>query len=223
MPIPLPQKETIILDVHPPHESVHTWRDFLIHIGTITLGLFIALSLEGFIESMHHRHLVVEARENIHSEIEENRQQLAQNVDSLQKDAARMKQNILIIRQLRDHPHTPHATLHFEVAWYGFEDAAWHTARDTGALSYMPFNEVQRLSELYAQQQYINSRGSALFTDQALAPRAIAAEDSVDDLRPAEIDDLLRNTTALNAQIDALQELLKHFEADYTENEKLEQ
>ena len=211
-----------MLDVHPPHAAAHSWRDIFIHLATITVGLFIALSLEGFIETIHHHHLVAEARENIHSEIEENRQQLPLNVTALQKDAERMRQNILVIRQLRDHPHTPHEALHFEASWSGFEDAAWHTARDTGALSYMPYSEVQQLSQLYAQQQYINTRGTAFFTDQALAPRAIAAEASVDDLRPAEIDDLLRNTTALSAQIDALQELLKHFEAQYAEAEKLE-
>ena len=29
-------------DVHPPHEASHTWKDFFIHIATITIGLLIA-------------------------------------------------------------------------------------------------------------------------------------------------------------------------------------
>ena len=28
-----------MLDVHAPHEAVHTWRDFFIHIATIVVGL----------------------------------------------------------------------------------------------------------------------------------------------------------------------------------------
>jgi hypothetical protein len=32
-----------MLDVHAPHEAVHTWRDFFIHIATIGLGLLIAV------------------------------------------------------------------------------------------------------------------------------------------------------------------------------------
>jgi hypothetical protein len=211
-----------MLEVHAPHTAIHGWRDFLLHITTITIGLLIAIGLEQTVEYFHHRHLVAEARENLHSEIEANWQQLPVNLAAMQKDGERMKHNILVIRQLRDHPHTPHDALHFEVSWSGFEDAAWNTARDTGALSYMPFAEVQQLSQLYAQQQYINTRGTALFTEQALAPRAIAAEASVDDLHPAEIDDLLRSTTALSAQIGALQELMTHFESEYTEAEKLE-
>ena len=68
-----------MIDVHPPHAAVHGWRDFLIHIATITLGLFIALSLEGALEAMHHRHLVREARENIRKELEENERQAGKN------------------------------------------------------------------------------------------------------------------------------------------------
>ena len=46
-----------MLDVHPPHEKVHGFKDFLLHILTITIGLLIALSLEGCVEWRHHRHL----------------------------------------------------------------------------------------------------------------------------------------------------------------------
>ncbi len=40
-----------MLDVHPPHQPVHGWRDFLIHLLTITVGLLIALGLEAVAES----------------------------------------------------------------------------------------------------------------------------------------------------------------------------
>jgi hypothetical protein len=45
-----------MLDVHPPHESVHTWTDFFIHIATICVGLLIAIGLEQAVEALHHRH-----------------------------------------------------------------------------------------------------------------------------------------------------------------------
>jgi hypothetical protein len=34
-----------MLDVHPPHNPTHTWRDFFIHIATIVIGLIIAVGL----------------------------------------------------------------------------------------------------------------------------------------------------------------------------------
>jgi hypothetical protein len=36
-----------VIDIHPPHQAAHSWRDIFVHLATITVGLFIALSLEG--------------------------------------------------------------------------------------------------------------------------------------------------------------------------------
>lgn len=45
-----------MLDVHAPHESIHTWKAFFIHIATICVGLSIAVGLEQTVEAVH-RHL----------------------------------------------------------------------------------------------------------------------------------------------------------------------
>jgi hypothetical protein len=45
-----------MLDVHSPHAPTHTWRDFFIHIATITIGLLIAVALEQTVEAIHHHH-----------------------------------------------------------------------------------------------------------------------------------------------------------------------
>ena len=61
-----------MLDVHPPHEAAHTWKDFFIHIATITIGLLIAIGLEQTVEAVHRS---VERRallHDIHVECEEN-------------------------------------------------------------------------------------------------------------------------------------------------------
>ena len=42
-----------MLDVHPPHQPTHTWRDFFIHIATICVGLLIAVGLEQTVEAIH--------------------------------------------------------------------------------------------------------------------------------------------------------------------------
>ena len=45
-----------MLDVHAPHETVHTWKSFLTHIAAIVVGLLIAVGLEQTVEFFHHRH-----------------------------------------------------------------------------------------------------------------------------------------------------------------------
>jgi hypothetical protein len=54
-----------MLEVHPPHQSVHTWKDFFIHIGAIAIGLLLALALEQAVEAVHHAH----QREKIEEQI----------------------------------------------------------------------------------------------------------------------------------------------------------
>jgi hypothetical protein len=206
-----------MLDVHPPHHAANTWRDFFIHIATIAVGLLIAIGLEASVEWMHHRHLVAEARENIHREIVENQEILPRNLESLQKDSDQLKENIATIRQLRDHPKDLHGKILYNLYWSGFSDAAWRTARDTGALSYMPYDEVQHLSQLYGQQQYISGLGTGIFTEQGKAAGPIFAEGSIEQLTPAEVDRLMVNTTSLYVQVEALKELLGQLKTDYSE------
>ena len=89
------------MDIHPPHEPVHTWKEVLIHLGIITLGLFVALMLEGFVEWMHHRQLVSEARANIRQEISANTQQTDKDLTSLKRNEERLKQNLAQLANIR--------------------------------------------------------------------------------------------------------------------------
>jgi hypothetical protein len=56
-----------MLDVHPPHEAVHTWKGFLIHIAAIAIGLLLALGLEQTVETVHHARQRAEIEEQIRS------------------------------------------------------------------------------------------------------------------------------------------------------------
>jgi hypothetical protein len=50
-----PEISAPMLDMHAPHQLVHTWKDFFIHIATIAVGLLLAVALEQSIEALHHR------------------------------------------------------------------------------------------------------------------------------------------------------------------------
>ena len=61
-------EETPVIDVHAPHGGMHTWKDFWIHLGTITLGLLIAISLEQSVEYFHHMHQRHQLEDDLHAE-----------------------------------------------------------------------------------------------------------------------------------------------------------
>jgi hypothetical protein len=64
------------MEIHAPTGTVESLKDFGLHLLIVTVGILIALSLEGLVEWRHHRALVEEARANIASEVRENQKGL---------------------------------------------------------------------------------------------------------------------------------------------------
>ena len=60
-----------MLDVHSPHHTPHTWRDFIIHIATICVGLLIAVGLEQAVEAINRHHERGDLRESLAHENEQ--------------------------------------------------------------------------------------------------------------------------------------------------------
>jgi len=69
-----------MLDVHPPHQAVHTWKDFFIHIATIVVGLCIAVGLEQTVEKLHQRHQRHHLQEALQKDGEANREYIQDNI-----------------------------------------------------------------------------------------------------------------------------------------------
>ena len=142
-----------MLDVHPPHEPVHGWRDFFVHLSTITIGLLIALSLEGCVEWRHHRHLVHEAEASLQREIESNAKGLEGVLEDVRKEQEVLKQDVAVMKKIIANPKVPNRdemTINFRIRT--FDDVSWKTAQSTGALSYMPYERAQEYSNIYGAQ-----------------------------------------------------------------------
>jgi hypothetical protein len=142
-----------MLDVHPPHETIHGWRDFLLHILTITIGLLIALSLEATVEAFHHRSEVNETREALRKELVENRTRFASDVRFFREETTMLRRDLAVLRALKlrqEVPGTELGGLVLRSSYVRMNDAAWRTAQSTSVTALMPQAEVQRTAELYA-------------------------------------------------------------------------
>lgn len=140
-----------MLDVHAP-EHIGGLRDFMIHLLTITVGLLIALGLENAAEAMHHGHQRREAEELIRQELEDNRHQLQQAETDIETETKNM---VLVLdfleARLASKPGNPdQLSLNYHEG--PLEDSAWLTASSTGAVSYMPYSEVQKFALAYKEQ-----------------------------------------------------------------------
>jgi hypothetical protein len=203
-----------VLDVHPPHARIRSWQDFFLHLTTITIGLFIALSLEGMVEWIHHRHLVHQARATIYKEMTDNRRLLAEDLTSIKEDRARIEADIKLLTGLRAGAKFEHgSSLQYHVDWSSFVDSAWRTAEATGALNYMDYETTQTLSGIYSQQHYLTERGQRVFDEQnrAIAPILITGDPNL--MSKDEIQLTLQRSADLVADLRALGQLLEQFDA----------
>ncbi len=200
------------MDIHAPMEPIRSWRDIALHLGIITIGLLIALSLEGMVEYVHHRHLLNEARANIRQELEDNHQAAQDDLALLQKNIEREQANIRTLHALMQDPKHFRGSIENTFSFNSMDDAAWRTARDTGALSYMPYNEVQRYSDLYMIEDLVNTTAITIAQRDYLALAPTREGYDFDSLPPGEFTQMLRDNAAVEVQLSTLTQIVKQFD-----------
>ena len=139
-----------MLEVHPPHHTPNTWRDFFIHVATICIGLLIAIGLEQTVEAIHH-HQLHQLREDLHAEGLRN---LHIAVDNIRASELRRNsgatQFIELIKAGREHrpPVTlppPSSQLYIKPAY-----AVWTVAQQSGTAGLLPRQDAQHYVRLYS-------------------------------------------------------------------------
>ena len=93
-----------MLDVHAPHASTHTWRDFFIHIATIVIGLLIAVGLEQAVEYVHDLRRVAETRRALETERLININRFDANTKEFRREMPMLINNRAVFAYLRQHP-----------------------------------------------------------------------------------------------------------------------
>jgi hypothetical protein len=203
------------MDVHPAHQAPRTWREFFLHLVTITIGLFIALTLQAGVESLHHRHLVREARENLRREIQINRNHYAENVQTIDKNRRQLARDLDQLRDLRSGKPIEKNALAWGWDWNGYIDASWKTARDTGAVSYMSFDLINAYSELYFQQDYVNAQALAIINDAPKSAAFLLIARDPSALSPSDIQSMLISIAESDIKLATLQNLMKPLDEMY--------
>jgi hypothetical protein len=188
-------------------------RYILVELGIVTAGLFIALMLNSVVEWEHHRQLVHDARRNMQQEIRQNRHTIRNDLVELRLTLGRVESNIALLhRMLADR--STHGTLSTEIIYNGLDDAAWQTARNTDALSYMPFDEAQRYSDLYGTIDYVNDRALKLVDTNfsAMAPAEMGYP--LSQLPSEEITSMLRGSAQTKIKLITQMQMLQQLDAD---------
>jgi hypothetical protein len=137
-----------MLDIHPPHHSPNTLRDFFVHIATIVIGLLIAVGLEQTIEFFHHRHQRNELREGVIADAhqmlrdgDENHLAADRQLEDLNVRVEQVQQAVALQSKLGPPTYRP------DLPTDTIRTANIEAARESGLLQFLPKEEIATLEE----------------------------------------------------------------------------
>jgi hypothetical protein len=222
-----------MLEVHAPHEALHTWKGFFVHIATIVIGLFIAVGLEQTVEFFHHRQL---------------RQQLEQQMQEvfagdIRSDAASIQQlgglreyllqiRAVVIARLdgKQPPPSPPANDPRMASFTVFPTLApYDAAKENGTVAYLPIGRIRIYNRVAFQRELaatVRERwfdGLAVlaafnerFTDSTgnLEMGGVTAAPDPTNLSRAELVEYLGIVAALIKKTDLLTDRLRLFDSE---------
>jgi hypothetical protein len=170
-----------MIDVHEPHHTIHSWRDFFVHIATIVVGLIIAVGLEQAVEHIHEHHELSETRAALVHEQLANEKLWAADEDDWRRTFAELKNNLVVLEYIKQHPGTSQNALPGDLSWnqypFTWKHAVWDAARQKGVVQRMSLNEANGYVDYYAIM-------SGMSEQQSQAWAAINEAHSFDMLDP---------------------------------------
>jgi hypothetical protein len=206
-----------VIEVHPPTEPMHGWRDFLLHLLTITIGLLIALSLEGCVEWQHHRHLVHDAEASLGREIASNARDMAANLEGVRNEQRLLSQDVAVLKKIIANPKVQnHDSMSIRFNIRGFNDVSWKTAQSTGAFGYMPYSQAQEYSDIYDQQHEIDDAEHLAVRDTVVSVAPfLNAKDDDPNPSAAEAAAIKSHIEILQGQLSLVENLMVGLNDEY--------
>ena len=187
----IPTEEHSMLEVHAPQESVHSWKDVLIHIAIIVVGLLIAVGLDEAAEHIHHMHQVAETRDALNKELDYNIKLFQQTTKDTRWETAEYRNDMLVFEYLQQHPGTPQQKLPGILLWtHGdnrYRYAAWETAQQSGITALMPQDIVAQAATMAHDLHHAEDMAEEEYSASHQAEAYIYQDPDPSRLTPAEV------------------------------------
>jgi hypothetical protein len=183
-----------MIDIHAPHESVHTWTDFFIHIGTIAVGLLLAIGLEQSVEMIHHHHQSLAARQSLHDQSIANRALTQHDLSVIAECRRLIRKNMDVLDATQ--PQSPLSETSFTpfLVWTytpSPENNAWLGLRDTGGLELLPPQLAQAYGKVEFMRSIAVSSNELIITRRQEVQAILHLHNSPAKLTPDEREQLL--------------------------------
>jgi hypothetical protein len=154
------------MEIHGPEGPTNSFKDFAIHIVIVTIGILIALGLEGVREMIYEHHTVRDARENFQAEFHANRTNLDKELINDKKTLAQLDSIIADLPKLKLNPSAlAQRVADLGPSGYFFASSRWESALSSGAVGHMSVDEVNRYAEVNFMVHTYTSLESQASTD----------------------------------------------------------
>ena len=192
---------TPMLEVHAPHEALHTWKGFFIHIATIVIGLLIAIGLEQTVEHFHHERQVATTRKALQLELALNVDRFAAETELARRYVPILQTNLAVFQYLKLHPGAAATQWPGVLSWHSFDPLywtnAWETAKQSGVLSYMPEGELRRYAAIYRRLEVLADAKRSSTSAACRATAYLIAQPNASLLSPSQLDEQVALTASL--------------------------
>ena len=133
------------MDLHVPEGPIRSVKDFLMHIGIVTIGILIALGLEQLVEARHRAHLAYEAVEGFRHELTSDSADVNEVLASNPAVRKKIAEWIADLSTAAPHEMDIYPGVHFNI----MPTASWDTAMATQALSEIPYERAHLYAIAY--------------------------------------------------------------------------
>jgi hypothetical protein len=166
--IPSPTiEEQPMLEVHAPHEPIRSWKDFLIHIAAIAVGLLLAIGLEQAVEAIQSNHERHQLESDLHAEGIRNDAILARDLRLLaikRADSVALRNQVEARLRGGAEIALPDLPLPNNEDTFKPSEGVWSSARDSAQLALLPRELAEMYEELYSQPQWTRDFTMAWFS-----------------------------------------------------------
>ncbi len=146
------------MDVHPPQHPLHTWSDFWIHLGTITIGLVIALGLEATAEWMHRVHRSHQLEAALHAETQRNDLYIANGILAANYTVSQLEQQLFraqaALPGTKNTGSLPPLAPAPPLTGTSPDTAVWDSARQSASVALLPDDLAQQYSDNYLEAEF---------------------------------------------------------------------
>jgi hypothetical protein len=169
------------MEIHVPHGPVDSIKEILMHIFIVTVGILIALGLEGIRESWREHVVANEARDDIRAEMSRNLLKIEEDMEFRKKADAQLEQ---ILKEMPELAKTPTALqqrmdqLNFRRYGMALEISAWDEAIASGAIPHMRKEQAHSFANYDEDMKYYLDLTRSSFPAENDCRAYIASHDS---------------------------------------------